>query len=73
MMNNGDRYNVVIKDGVIYATVNSVDFEMALDDFDKFSKMVNYAIKSDLGAAYVDNEGTARPLITKNYLENMIL
>ena len=64
-MKNQDRYNVVIKDGIVYATIDSVDIEMTLDDFDKFAKMVDFASKSDLGAAYVDDEGVARPIFTE--------
>lgn len=69
-MKNSDKYNVVIKDQVIHATVNSVSFEMTLDDFNKFSQMVTQASKSDLGAAFIDDEGVAHSLFTSNMCSN---
>jgi len=52
-----DRYNVVIKDRTIYATVNGFEFEMTIDDYEKFTRMVSKALAVNLHAAYIDEAG----------------
>lgn len=57
-----DKYNVVIKDGIIHAIVNGFEFEMAFDDFNKFSNMVKYATLLNLGASFIDDTGNIHSL-----------
>ena len=61
-LKTSDRYNVVIKEKIIYATVNGFEFEMPIDDYEKFTLMVNQALKGNLHASYIDDAGYAHSL-----------
>lgn len=56
-LKTADRYNVVIKDKTIYATVSGFEFEMTMDDYEKFTGMVSKALVVNLHAAYIDDSG----------------
>ena len=56
-LNTADRYNVVIKDKTVYATINGVNIEMTMDDYEKFTRMVSKALTVNLHAAYIDDSG----------------
>lgn len=61
-LKTSDRYNVVIKDKIIYATVNGFEFEMSIDDYEKFDLMVHQALKGNMNASYIDDAGYAHSL-----------
>lgn len=61
-LKTADRYNVVIKDRTIYATVSGFEFEMDIDDYKKFTLMVHQALKGNLHASYIDDAGYAHSL-----------
>lgn len=56
-LKTADRYNVVIKDRTIYATVSGLEFEMDIDDYEKFTLMVSHALKVNMHASYIDDAG----------------
>lgn len=57
-----DKYNVVIKDKTIYATVNGFEFEMDINDYTKFTLMVSHALKVNLHASYIDDAGNVHAI-----------
>lgn len=61
-LKTSDRYNVVIKEKIIYATVNGFEFEMPIDDYEKFTLMVNQALNGNLHASYIDDAGYTHSL-----------
>ena len=61
-LKTADRYNVVIKDRTIYATVSGLEFEMDIDDYKKFTLMVSHALKVNLHASYIDDAGNVHAI-----------
>ena len=65
----GKEQIIVIRDNHISATIDDQKFEMSLKQFEILSQLVNSAVFSNIGLAYIDENENLHILNQKKYGE----
>ena len=65
----GKEQIIIIRDNHISATIDDQKFEMSLKQFEILSQLVNSAIFSNIGVAYIDENGNLHVINQQKYGE----